>query len=61
MRRVATQRRARKTTRGREIMAVKERLSVARCGAKWNNSSNDLYVSGKKPEEMISGLTNDVE
>ena len=61
MRRVATQRRARKTTRGREIMAVKERLSIARCGAKWNDSSNDLYVNGKKPEGMISGLTNDVE
>ena len=61
MRRVATQRRARKTTRGREIMAVKERLSVARCGAKWNDLSNDLYVSGKEPEGIVSGLTNDVE
>ena len=42
MRRAATQRRARKTTRGREIRAGKERLSVARCGAKWNDLSNDL-------------------
>ena len=61
MRRAATQGRARKMMRGRKIMAVKERLSVARCGAKWNDLSNNLYINGKESEGMISGLTNDVE